>query len=169
MKFCLRLVFAIVALLIVGKNTNQKGITMNDRDSPDRVQSENGFQSEVSRPGREAIPDMLSPAKSAAGKSQEKSGISKKGESTVVPIQIRSSECTNAKIPDYIRWTCEDILGDEDYRSSKALMWIIYHDLYKTELKFLSSGISLLEYSLSFECVNYNQNNRDSKETQTFF
>ena len=124
---------------------------MNDRDMPDHVQSENGFQPEVLRPGRKADPDMLLPAKSVAGKSQEKSGISKEGESTVVPIQIRSSECSNAKIPEYIRWTSEDILGDEDYRSSRALMWIIYHDLYKTELKLLCSGISLLESSPSFE------------------
>ena len=71
---------------------------MNDRDLPDRVQSENGFQSEVPRPGREADPDMLSTAKSAAGKSHEKSDISMNGESSVADILATPGEYRNLPI-----------------------------------------------------------------------
>ena len=93
----MRSVFAIVALLIVGKITYLKRITMNDRDTPDRVQSY-GFQSELSRIGREAAPGIALPLKSAASERHANSDISMNGESSVADILATSGQYRNLPI-----------------------------------------------------------------------
>ena len=98
----MRSVFAIVALLIVGKITYLKRITMNNRDMIRHVQSEKGFQPELSRIGREAAPGMVLPLKSAASKSHENSDISMNGESSVADILATPGEYRN--LPITFRW-----------------------------------------------------------------
>ena len=122
----MRSVIALLALLIAGKITSLYNFTMTDQCLQDKanqvfadtVQSENGIETnELSRSTRK----FAEPQNSArSSKGQRKSNRIMEGESSVVPIFILSAEWTKAKVPDFILWTCEHIIGN-DLKSSKAL------------------------------------------------